>query len=323
MPIITLTTDFGTDSPYIAAMKGVILSIQHNAGLLRAADDIVYSPLPTAGGAGRAGSPDECRDPEQKPSPLVPPAGGNDRGVGRLGNLIIDITHSIPPQDIRAAALVLADTWRWFPAGTIHVVVVDPGVGTNRRVLCMDADGHLLIGPDNGILAPAVRDATNVVVYEIAEPQFRLPEVSNTFHGRDIMAPAAAHLCLGVTSCELGPPVEDWVPLDLPEPVVRSGCVEGEVLYVDSFGNLISNVTADDLDSAFGSLDAAGTNVTVRCGRHTIPGTIRTYAEASNRATVALIGSSGRLEIAVVNGNAARQLALGPRAAVVVESSGR
>jgi S-adenosylmethionine hydrolase len=288
MAIITLTTDFGTDSPYVAAMKGVVLSIQQDA---------VRKPSHPA---------------------LAPPVG---REVGREAAsdlLIVDITHAVPPQEIGAAALILADTSRWFPPGTIHVVVVDPGVGTDRRVLCIDAGGHLLIGPDNGVLAPAVRDAASVHAYEISEPRFRLPEVSSTFHGRDIMAPAAAFLSLGVTPGELGPPVKDWVRFELPPPVVQPGRVDGQVLYVDSFGNLITNVTPDDLVAVFDSLTEATRSATVICGPHKIRGLVGTYAEAGDRATAALIGSSNRLEIAVVNGNAARELALDRGAPVAV-----
>jgi S-adenosylmethionine hydrolase len=293
MPIITLTTDFGPDSPYVAAMKGVILSIQRGAASM----------------------------PTQKQPSHAPIAGSGGTGEGLSDGLIVDVTHSVPPQDIRAGALVLADTCRWFPAGTIHIVVVDPGVGTDRRVLCVNADHQLIVGPDNGVLAPAVRDAASIDAYEITEPRYRLPEVSNTFHGRDIMAPAAAHLSLGVAPMDLGPPVDDWVRLELPEPVVHAGWIEGKVLFVDSFGNLISNIKADVLAAVFGDLDKAGVNVTVTCGPHVVPGLVRAYADATHHATAALIGSSGRLEIAVVNGNASKQLALTEGAAVIVQST--
>jgi S-adenosylmethionine hydrolase len=264
MSTITLTTDFGTDSPYVAAMKGVILSINPDVTL-------------------------------------------------------VDVTHSVPAQDIRAGAVILGDAFRWFPESTIHVAVVDPGVGTRRRIVCIETGGHRLVGPDNGVLAVAIGGARDVHAFRISQPRFRLPEVSRTFHGRDVMAPAAAHLSLGVRPGDLGPPIDDWVRLELPEPSVGPGRIEGEVLYVDSFGNLITNISVDMLGRAFGGVDEAAASATVICGRSRVRGLVRAYAEAELAAQVALIGSSGRLEVAVVCGNAESSLAVGRGERVIVE----
>ncbi len=256
MPIITLTTDFGTDSPYVAAMKGAILSINPAATL-------------------------------------------------------VDVTHSVPAQDIRAGAVALADAYRWFPRGTIHVAVIDPGVGTERKIACLVGNDHLFVGPDNGVLSVAAGGISATRAFEISQPRYRLADVSNTFHGRDIMAPAAAHLSLGVGPEKLGSPLGDWVRLDLPEPTLATDVVEGEVLLIDSFGNLITNVTADALTRAFGDTHDVTKNFAVTCGSHRIQGLVGTYGEADAGAAVALIGSSGRLELAVVKGNAASVLGVG------------
>lgn len=263
MPIITLTTDFGIDSPYVAAMKGVILSI---------------NPAAT----------------------------------------VVDITHSVPAQDIRAGALALADSYLWFPRGSIHVAVVDPGVGTERKIVCLVGHGHLFVGPDNGLLSVAAGGTSPARAFEISQGRYRLSDVSNTFHGRDIMAPAAAHLSLGVEPEKLGSPLDDWGRLDLPEPALATDAVEGEVLSIDSFGNLVTSITAKSLSRAFGDIDNLAENATVTCGPHPIRGLVRAYGDADAGSPVALVGSSGRLELAVVNGNAASELNIGLGRRVIV-----
>jgi S-adenosylmethionine hydrolase len=164
---------------------------------------------------------------------------------------VIDITHGIPPQAVLQGALVLAQTIPYMPVG-VHLAVVDPGVGGARRPLALrDAEGRLYVGPDNGLLVPAAgRNGGVVEARELANPDYALPSVSRTFHGRDLFAPAAAHLALGVGLEQLGPPVptETLVRLGLPEPHVSHDRIDVTVLYVDRFGNMQLNLTRDDLE---------------------------------------------------------------------------
>lgn len=227
---------------------------------------------------------------------------------------IVDITHDIPPFDIVAGQVFLRDAVAAFPEGTIHVAVVDPGVGTARRGLVVRAGtrapGRFFVGPDNGLLWPFARDGE---VHELAERRYRRDPVSTTFHGRDLFAPAAAHLALGTAIEAFGPKRADPTRLSPPKVRRESGALKGEVLYADAFGNLISNLRAEDLASA----DAARCRVSV-AGR-TIEGLSRTYGDAAPGALLAVVGSSGRLEIAVRQGSARAALALDtPRGMPVV-----
>ncbi len=226
---------------------------------------------------------------------------------------VVDISHEIRPQAIREAAFCLAAAASYYPHGTVHVVVVDPGVGTGRRIVCIEAAGQYLIGPDNGVLSWAVRAARNVQAYELTERRYWLEHVSATFHGRDIMAPVAAHLSLGVTPEQLGRAIAEWVRLPWPKVWHDENGVHGEVLVVDRFGNLITNLARSDLTDL--DLDRA----VVRCGQHRIKPIRRTYAEAAEGELLALFGSSDLLELAVRNGSAARRLAAGPGTGVLVE----
>ena len=163
---------------------------------------------------------------------------------------IIDITHGIPAQAVLQGALVLANTLPYMPVG-VHLAVVDPGVGSHRRPLALrDAEGRLYVGPDNGLLIPAAERAGITDAHELANPTYALENVSRTFHGRDLFAPAAAHLARGVAIGELGPPIdpEALVRLELPEPSYGDGVVHATMLYVDSFGNIALNLTRDDLE---------------------------------------------------------------------------
>ncbi len=217
---------------------------------------------------------------------------------------LVDITHRIPQYDILVGQLFLRDAVPAFPQRTIHLAVVDPGVGTPRRPLVITggsrAPGHFFVGPDNGLLWPFARDGE---VYELVEPRFRRPAVSATFHGRDIFAPAAAHLALGVSPFEFGPRVTDPVRLAPPRVRMESGAIIGEILYADSFGNLISNIRADDLPS----VDPA--RMRFAAGGRSIVGLSRTYGDGKPGDLLVLIGSSGRLEVAVREGSA--RVALG------------
>ena len=205
-PIVTLTTDFGMADGYVAAMKGVMLAIAPSLTL-------------------------------------------------------VDVSHEVPPQDVAHGAFVLAESARHFPPGAVHLAVVDPGVGGRRKPLAVATPDALFVAPDNGLLTRVLaryglphddgagflapyRAAlpSGCTAFELAEPRYRLPRVSRTFHGRDVFAPAAAHLARGVSPSEFGPPVSELVCLNLPPPIEREGAIEGRIVHVDRFGNLISDV---------------------------------------------------------------------------------
>ncbi len=246
--IITLTTDFGQGSPYVAAMKGVILSINPAA-------------------------------------------------------VLVDITHAIAAQDVGRGALVLEDTTPWFPADTIHLAVVDPGVGSQRAILYARIGPQQYVAPDNGLLGRLMARTAPSAVIRLAEPEHWLPEVSWTFQGRDIMAPVAARLSLGLDPRRLGPPAGPTARLDWPQPRVADRKIRGQVIHIDSFGNLITNISADLLAGR-----PTDTRVCVVCGIYETFGILRTYAEQGQGTLAALVGSTGHLELAIVGDNAAARL---------------
>ncbi len=247
-PIITLTTDFGTDSPYVAQMKGAILSINPDVNL-------------------------------------------------------VDISHAVPPQDIRHGAMVLADVTGLFPPGSIHVAVIDPGVGTGREIVYVKMADHHFIAPNNGVLSLVSKKEPPNMQIEITNAQFWRAEVSSTFHGRDIMGPVAAHLSLGIEPAELGEEIEKLNRISLPEVHLGENEIRGMIISFDSFGNLITDITSSMLEFALQS-----GSIRVQCGTHRVDDLVGTYGEGMPLSLVALIGSSGMLELAVVNGNAAQRL---------------
>lgn len=256
--IITLTTDFGLTDAYVAAMKGVILSI----------------------------------NPEAK---------------------LIDICHTIKPQNIAQAAFVLSTAYKFFPEKTIHLVVVDPGVGTERRAIILRTPSADFVAPDNGVLSYVIQQSSakpaegNVNVQQIelepeleavaiTKPQFWRSPVSPTFHGRDIFAPVAARLSLGIPPIDFGEAITSVTILPLPHPYqAPDGSVVGHILHIDSFGNLITNIKSDDLPQAKQA-------ITIEVGNQLISGLSRTYAEG--KGLLALIGSSGYLEVSLKGGSA-------------------
>lgn len=253
MPLVTLTTDFGTADGYVGAMKGVILR-------------------------------------------LAP------------GTRIVDITHDVPPQDVQAGAYILFQAAREFPPGTIHVAVVDPGVGGKRREVIVDDGKFRWVGPDNGLFSlscPNVRSG-----FQIAAPTFRAPVVAPTFHGRDIFAPAAARLAAGAFPSEAGPRVLLEGSLGGRPLLMSHGGrqITGHVVHVDRFGNLITNIPADSLPR----------QATVRIGTAEIPVISLMFAAVPKGQLVAYIGSSDTLEIAVRDDSAATVFSLGRGEAVVV-----
>jgi len=222
---------------------------------------------------------------------------------------LVDITHEVAPHDILEGALALEAAAPRFPATTIHVAVVDPGVGTARRGLAVASREQMFVGPDNGLFTPFLDDR-GWRAFELSAAEFRRTEVSRTFHGRDIFAPAAAHLARGVEPERLGPPVTDPIRLAWPEPRIGADRVGGAVVHVDRFGNLVTSIHAD-------AIDPLGAGVMVRVAGKSLP-LVRTYGDLRRRGLGALVGSSNRLEIAVNTGSAAKALGVGRGAPVVV-----
>jgi hypothetical protein len=282
-PPIILTTDFGPASAYVGMMKGVILGINPSA-------------------------------------------------------TVVDLTHQIQPQDVTQAAFVLGTSHRFFPHQSIHVVVVDPGVGTDRRALLLVTPAARFLAPDNGVLSSIVQQSwqqanhppqadppgesnrvpvpSGCAAYQLTNPQYWLQPVSRTFHGRDIFAPVAAHLSLGVSPEALGQPVTELVWLPTPEPTRQDNTIQGRVITTDHFGNLITNIS----DQWLAGADA----VQVEIKGERITGLSRTFHDEESGGTgplLALMGSHGYLEIALRDGNAAAALGVGPGEPVYVFTS--
>ena len=225
----------------------------------------------------------------------------------------MDVTHGVPPQDVLAGALELSASYRYFPPGTVFVVVVDPGVGSSRRGIAAEAGGYRFVAPDNGVLTLAFRDAQPSAVVELTERRFQRSTISRTFEGRDRFAPAGAWLATGVDVASLGPSVRDWQTVVVPAPQVEGNAIRGEVLRADRFGNLITNIDRHTFDRA-----AAGRAVSVILGDVTVGPVVGTYANAAAGAGCALFGSSDHLEVAVNGGSAAERLAAGRGTPVAV-----
>ncbi len=252
--ILTLLTDFGRADGYVAAMKGIVLSI----------------------------------------SPTLN---------------IVDITHDVPRQDIFQAALVLKQVAPNFPAGTVHVVVVDPGVGTERRPIVVEAGDHYFVGPDNGVLSLAAAKPRRA--YHITNRDLMLERLSHTFHGRDIFAPTGAHLACSADPEQTGSAIDDMVEIPLPQPTVDEGTITGEVIYADQYGNLLVNITEDYLSKL------GPDSMTLTVSGISIEGLKKTYGDVSIGELVFYIGSTGYLEVARREGNARHYLGA-PRGAQVV-----
>jgi S-adenosylmethionine hydrolase len=258
-PLITLLTDFGQGSPYIAQMKGVILA----------------------------------RNPRAT---------------------IVDITHAIPPQDISAGAWTLVEVADSFPVGSIHVAVVDPGVGSEREIVYAEIAGRHYIAPDNGLLARLAARTPPSRIRAITEPRFWQQRVSATFHGRDIMAPVAARLSLGLDANELGPARQRLVELPEPEVRILPNKIEGQVRSIDSFGNLITDITSEMLVEA-----PTDERTQIYCDEHETQGIFRAYSDQPEMTLMALIGSSGYLELAIVGDSAALMLGVSVGTPVTIQ----
>lgn len=266
------------------------------------------------------------------PIALLTDFGYRDHYVGAMkgviasiapGASLIDITHGVPAQSIAAGAIALAQSWRLFPPRTVFLVVVDPGVGTARLPVAVQTRaGARFVGPDNGVFSLALEEAGPARAVELHAPHYRRARVSATFHGRDIFAPAAAHLWRGVKLEALGPPVRGGLTrLELAEP--REGVEElrGEVLYVDGFGNLVSNIERDAL--ARFEARFPGMRLSVRIATSAPMRILEAYGDAREGVPLATFGSFELLEIAVRDGSAAQRFTAGAGAVVTVRPQRR
>lgn len=227
---------------------------------------------------------------------------------------LVDLSHAVPPQDVLSGAFLLQSAWRYFPPGTIHLAVVDPGVGSNRRALAASAGGHYWVGPDNGLFSLIFSNHPPAVMVSLENAAYFLPQISDTFHGRDIFAPVAAHMSLGITLASLGPALRDPVGLEVPLPEFGAGEARGHVIWRDHFGNLITNVPMDRLRSWL-----AGRPGCIWLESHRIPHLTETYSAVPPGALLALGGSHGYLEIACREGSATQVLGAKVGARVRVE----
>jgi S-adenosylmethionine hydrolase len=217
--------------------------------------------------------------------------------------VIVDITHEIAKFNIRMGAYILASAAPYFPKGSVHAAVVDPGVGTQRRPILIQTKQGFFVGPDNGILVLAAKKQGITRVHELANPRFMLPKVSNTFHGRDVFAPAAAHLLKGVKPEEFGPEIREAAKPEFAKTKRKNGVLVGEVWHVDGFGNIITNISEKEVAQSHVkgavSVELPGCKLKLKV--------CKAYGETKPREPLALIGSHGFLEIALNQGNAAEK----------------
>jgi S-adenosylmethionine hydrolase len=242
---------------------------------------------------------------------------GTMKGViGTIGPkaTVVDITHAIASGDIRAGAFALAASYKYFPRGTVHVAIVDPGVGTKRRAIGIQTERYFFVGPDNGVLSFALRSEKIKAVRALQNKAYFLEPVSQTFHGRDVFAPVAALLARGVQIAMFGPAVTNFVRLDWPEPKLHGNSIEGEVIYIDKFGNAIMNIPATTMASL------GLKNFELFKGRKRICMLATHYQAVPAGRAVAVPGSSGYLEIAVNGGKASAMLGLHPGDCVVIRA---
>lgn len=215
---------------------------------------------------------------------------------------IVDITHEIEKFNIRMGSYILAAASSFFPKGTIHVAVIDPSVGTRRQAILVQTENHYYIGPDNGVLALATESQVTERIYRIENPRFMLPKISYTFHGRDIFAPAAAYLAKGISPSEFGQEIQEVVRPRFAKTIQTKNSLTGEVIHVDGFGNIITNLREEDLETigarSMINLQLRNTALELKL--------CRTYSEVGPQRALAIIGSHNFLEISINQGNAAR-----------------
>jgi S-adenosylmethionine hydrolase len=264
-PVVTLTTDFGSNDHFVGTMKGVILEI-------------------------------------------VPDAN------------IVDICHAVQPFDVLDGALTLAQAYSYFPSSTVHLVVVDPGVGTARRPIIASTDRHHFVAPDNGVLSLIYGREERIHVRHVTAEHYNLQPVSNTFHGRDIFAPIAAYLAKGVETEKFGEEITDFVRFNAPKPKPASEhSLRGVVLKVDRFGNLVTNITEKDAPMLF-TPDPAPFKIKV--GDSEISEIKEHYAQGAPKQVFGILGSMGYLEISANRGSAAQILAAGKGSEIIIELEG-
>ena len=231
------------------------------------------------------------------------------------GAQVIDLCHEVEPQNVAQAGYLLHTSYGYFPTGTVHVAVVDPGVGGQRCIVCARLAGHTFLAPDNGLLWPLVENAEPEALVHVTNADYFLPEVSRTFHGRDVFAPVAAALASGVAIEELGPAIDCIAPLPAPGPrEPAQGEITGVVVDVDRFGNLVTNLEERWLRPRVADLGSA----TIRVADAAVDGVSETYSNVSAGELLALFGSTGRLEISVCLGNAAERLGVGLGSVVTI-----
>jgi S-adenosylmethionine hydrolase len=261
-PIITLTTDYGTNDHLVGTLKGVILKI----------------------------NPDVT---------------------------IVDISHDVTPYDLLDGALTIGSSYTYFPPRTIHVVVVDPGVGTERRPLLVTGDTQYFVAPDNGVLSLVYEREENILVRHANVEHYYLQPVSKTFHGRDVFAPVAARLAKGSQASAMGEEISDYKKFAMPTPKSAGGLSKGVVLRVDSFGNLITNFRPEDLPA---TAIESGT-VQFAVGHHAVTKLVDTFAKGNPGEPFAYIGSNGFIEIGINRGSAAKSMAIGRGAQITLATT--
>ena len=220
---------------------------------------------------------------------------------------LIDITHDITPHNIREGAFTLRSVVPYYPTGTVHVAVVDPGVGTERKGILITTRKHILVGPDNGLLMPAAHFLGDFIVYGISNEKYVLNLVSSTFHGRDIFTPVAAHITNGVPFEKIGSRINDFVDLDFGQGVIENNTSTGRVVYIDRFGNVVTNITGSILSNGLVYNKKIMLFISENCIE--IP-FVRSYGFVKKRELLATIGSSNFIEISVNQGNAAKKLSI-------------
>jgi S-adenosylmethionine hydrolase len=219
--------------------------------------------------------------------------------------LVVDITHQVSPHDIQEGAFILANAYSYFPKGTIHLSVVDPGVGGARKPILLVTQNYFFIGPDNGLFTLVAQKERVTQVVVLTEQRYFLSKVSKTFHGRDLFAPVAAHLSLGIKPVAFGHEMNTIIKIGFQNPILKEGKLLGEILHIDTFGNLVSNIDKENLFRF-----TKGQPFVIRAGGKTISGLKEGYWEGKKGEPIALLGSSGFLEISVREGNARKMLKL-------------
>jgi S-adenosylmethionine hydrolase len=224
---------------------------------------------------------------------------------------LVDITHEIAPFQVGQGGWMLEQAWRCFPRGTVHLAVVDPGVGSERRPILAEADGHFFVAPDNGLLTQVLGGVKEPVVRAISATRYFREPVSRTFHGRDVFAPVAGHLAAGAGAAAFGGVVTDWVVRVQPQPVqVAEGVWEGEVLWVDHFGNLVTNFASSDF------LDVLRSPFQFEIGNHWIERFAAYYGMMKRGVPYLVLGSAGNVEVSLNQGDAARECGVGAGARI-------